>query len=247
MAVSAPMRLPTAHRWAAQEESVLARAALRSQHCGVGGPWALEIGGDRIEIYERFGAPTWHHDGAGRDRVIACGAAVAGLTVAVRVLGWLPETELLGDFQRPDLVATVSAGTRARPASDDVRRFQALFGHRRHRRTADPGELPVGAVGEIVRAGALPGVRLVPVSEFVTAGRKQGGEPALLVVTDADGRRDQVLAGAAMQHSWLAAVARGFSVRPQIRAFQSREYRQRVVRSAGLDGSPQLLLGLGIA
>ncbi|PRX45200.1 hypothetical protein B0I33_110300 [Prauserella shujinwangii] len=243
--VSVPPRLPVAHRWSEPERCVVARAALRSPRCGVGDPWTLEIRGERIELSERFAAPSWHHDGAGRDRVLACGAAVAGITVAVRVLGWLPEFVLLPDPARPDLVATVTARVRGRPARVGVRGFRAVFDPRRHRHPADPAELPAELVAEIVQAGSLPGVRLVPVDGAVTAGRKRSGEPGVLVLTGTDGRRDQLLAGAGTHHAVLAAKAHGLTAEPETRPFPFREYRMRVLRAVGLEGCPQLLLRLG--
>lgn len=244
MTATLPARA-AAHVWSAQEKSVLVRAALHTDSCGVGSPWTLEVHEQRVEIYERFRAASWLHDGAGRDRVLACGSALAGVAVAMRVLGWLPETVLLGDAARPDLAACVTARARLRPGNTDARRFQALFDQRRHRHTVDPATLPGDVLDEIVHAGAARGVSLVPLSSFTPASRKQTLDPGLLVVTAADGRRDQILAGAAMQQATLAARTRELTTAPQIGPFQFREFRQRVLRSCGLSGSPQLLLRLG--
>ncbi|NIJ12283.1 hypothetical protein FHU38_002627 [Saccharomonospora amisosensis] len=236
---------PPRHSWSEQEKGVLTRTALHTQACGQGSPWTLEIHGPRAEIFERFHSTLLRHDATGRDRVISCGAVLANLLVAVRVLGWLPEVALLGDAARPDLVATVTARTRNRPSAVDVRYFQAVFDRRRHRETIDPTELPSDVLAEIVQAGASTDVQLVPITSFVPAHRKQPLEPGLLVVTVTDGRRDQVLAGVSMQHAWLAARTRGLTASPRVEPFQSREFRQRMLRRCGLAGSPQLLLRLG--
>ncbi|MEU6641553.1 hypothetical protein ABZ863_03295 [Saccharomonospora sp. NPDC046836] len=245
MTTSPLLAPPVEHAWSAQERSVLVRAALNANPCGVGNPWTLEIQGHRAELYERFGATSWHHDGTGRDRVIACGTALASVVVAVRVLGWVPEITLLGDPSHPDLVATVTARARHRPSSADVRRFQAIFDRTRHRDTHDPGDFPEEMLADIMAAGTRPGVRLLALSAFTPANRKQTLDPGLLVVTTSDGRRDQVLAGAAMQEASLAARAYGLTSSPQISPFQFREFRQRIVRSRRVRGSPQLLLRLG--
>lgn len=238
---------PVEHAWSGHERGVLTRAALNSYPCGVGGPWTLEIHGSRIELYERFDAPTWHHEGTGRDRVIACGTAVACVAVAVRMLGWRPETALLGDPSRADTIATVTARARRRPSAADARRFQAIFDHTPHRHTVDPSALPADLVEEVAQAGTMPGVWLVPLPAFTTSGRRHTQDPGLLVVTTSDSRRDQVLAGAALQEASLAARARGLTVAPQTSPFQFREFRQRVVRTRRPGGSPQLLLRLGRA
>ncbi|MFF5989590.1 hypothetical protein [Prauserella flavalba] len=236
---------PALHAWSAQERDVLVRAAMNSYPCGVGRPWSLEVRGDRAELSERFGASSWHPEGVGRDRVIACGAALAGVVVAARMLGWQPETVLLGDPARPALVAGVTARGRHRPTGTDARRFRAIFDRTRHRHPVDPADLPEEPLAEVVRTGTMPGVQLVPLPSFTPAHRKQTVEAGLLVVTTSDGRRDQVLAGAAMQEASLAARALGLTAAPQISPFQFREFRQRLVRSCGLGGSPQLLLRLG--
>lgn len=237
---------PVAHTWSEQEKRVLIRTTTRACPCGAGTPWTLEITGPRAHIFERFDALGWHHDVVGRDRVIACGAALAALVTAVRVLGWAPEVALLADARRPDLVSTVTAHTRQRPTSSDVRLFRAAFESRRHRHTVDPHDLPPDLVSELVQEGMFTEVRVVPVPAFVPANRKQTVEPGLLVVTATDGRRDQVLAGAAMQRMWFAAKARGLTADPQIQPFSFRDFRQRLLRRYDLGGSPQLLLRLGI-
>ncbi|MEU3274963.1 hypothetical protein ABZ639_29300 [Saccharomonospora sp. NPDC006951] len=245
MTVSPVLGAGTRHAWSAEEKGVLASAARNALHCGVGSAWILRVREHDVEVHERFHATSWHHEGAGRDRVIACGAALAGVVVAVRVLGWLPEITLLGDPARPELVATVGASTRHRPSARDVRRFKAGFGRQRHRGAIDPGELDPALVEELVTAGEGQGVTVVPVSAFAPVNRKQTLDPGLLIVTAADGRRDQVAAGVAMQHCALAASARGLTAEPRTGPFQFREFRRRVLRGRGLSGSPQLLLRLG--
>ncbi|MBK1782834.1 hypothetical protein [Prauserella cavernicola] len=236
---------PAPHAWSGQERGVLVRAAMHSFPCGVGSPWTLQVRGHRAELSERFGASSWTHDGVGRDRVIACGAALAGVVVAARMLGWLTETELLGDPARPELVAGVAATGRHRPTSADVRRFQAIFDRGEPGVPVDPAELSEEVLAEVLRTGTMAGVRLVPLSAGATGQRKQTLEAGLLVVTTSDGRRDQLLAGTAMQEASLAARTLGLTVAPSISPFQFREFRQRVVRACRLGGSPQLLLRLG--
>lgn len=237
---------PPRHSWSEQEKGVLTRAAMHTYTCGATNPWTVEIHGPRVEIFERFHGTLLRKDATGRDRVLSCGAALANVLVGVRVLGWLPEVALLGDAARPDLVATVTARTRHRPGVADVHRFQAVFDRRRHRQTIDPTELPSDVLAEIVQAGTSTDVQLVPISSFVPAHRRQALEAGLLVVTVTDGRRDQLLAGASMQRTWLAARTRGLTASPQVEPFQSREFRQRMLKRCGLGGSPQLLLRLGM-
>jgi hypothetical protein len=234
------------HTWSEQEKSVLARAVWHAPACGgTRSPWTLRIHGTRADIAERFPGRLWRHDGAGRDHVIACGAALATLLTGVRVLGWVPEVALLPDGRASDLVARVTACARDRPSPVDVRWFRAAFDLRRHHATVAPAELPRELVARVARAGSSTEVRIVPVAAYAPANRKQLVEPGLLVATVTDGHRDQVLAGVAMQQCWLAAKAAGLTASPQIEPFQFREFRQRMLRRSGVGGSPQLLLRLG--
>jgi hypothetical protein len=52
---------------------------------------------------------TWP-DATGREMLIGCGAAVFGLRLAVRSLGYEPEVSLLPDAARPRLLASVRPG-----------------------------------------------------------------------------------------------------------------------------------------
>ena len=53
-------------------------------------------------------------DPIGREMVISCGAALFGLRLAVRSLGYQPVVERLPDPSQPRLLARVSVGARHR-------------------------------------------------------------------------------------------------------------------------------------
>ena len=74
--------------------------------------------------------------------LISCGAAVFGLRLAVRSLGYWPVTELLPDPARLRLLARVSTGAAA-PATGLERQMLAAVPHRHtHRGPFAPGPLP---------------------------------------------------------------------------------------------------------
>jgi nitroreductase len=86
------------------------RAATRAPSVHNTQPWVLELPDEgRAELYERLDRTLPRHDPLGRDRLISCGAALTHVLLAMRVLGWVPETTL---FPEPDL------DRRGRRASD---------------------------------------------------------------------------------------------------------------------------------
>ncbi|OQO93871.1 hypothetical protein B1813_04960 [Saccharomonospora piscinae] len=248
MTVGPPVLSRAGHTWSEQEKGVLSRAVLHAHRCGLAEPWNVRVHGHRVEIAENLPPALRGHAGADRNGVIATGCALAVVTSAVRVLGWAPETVLFGDPDRAELVATVVANRRHRPSPADVGRYRAVFEQRRHHRTLDPGDpeaLPPAVRDAVVRAGAVADAQVVPVPAVVAAHRKRGMDPGLLVVTATDGRRGQLVAGVALQRAWLSATALGLTAATVIEPFETREFRQRMVRHARVDGSPQLLLVLG--
>ncbi len=244
-----PVLATSGHVWSEQEKGVLARAASRACPCGGERPWELRVHGPRVEIAPRppVGGPD---DPTHRGRVLACGCALAVLTGAMRVLGWLPDVTVGATSDHGDPALTLTAVHRHRPSSTEVRHFRALFAHTRHEEPLDPTDsrqLSTPVREEILRAAATREVRVVPVPAIVPAHRKRGVDPGLLVVTTFDGRRGQLLAGVAMQRAWLAAVDHGMTAEPLLEPFAAREFRQRMARHAGVDGSPQVLLVVGSA
>ena len=75
-------------------------------------PWRFRTGPDAVEVW---GDPRrkLRTDPLGREMLISCGAAVFGLRLAVRSLGYWPVTELLPDPARLRLLARVSIGAAA--------------------------------------------------------------------------------------------------------------------------------------
>src|ERR1700728_3137150 len=72
-------------------------------------PWRFHVSRYVIELYSDPGRKL-RLDPVGREMIISCGAALFGLRLAVRSLGYLPEVELLPD--PPRLLARVRLGAR---------------------------------------------------------------------------------------------------------------------------------------
>jgi len=106
-------------------------------------PWRFTVSEDAIDLY----ADTSRQllvDPEGREMIISCGAALYGLRLAVRSLGYLPEVELLpGPAMRRPL-ARIRPGL-AEPMTADERKMLAAVPHRHtHRGPFEVGPLPAG-------------------------------------------------------------------------------------------------------
>jgi hypothetical protein len=105
-------------------------------------PWRFTVSGDEIELYADTSRQLTA-DPDGREMVISCGAALYGLRLAVRSLGYLPEVELVpGPAGRA--LARVGLG-QPMPMTSDERKMLAAVPHRHtHRGPFEPGLLPAG-------------------------------------------------------------------------------------------------------
>ena len=72
-------------------------------------PWRFKVGRYTIELYADLRRKL-RVDPLGREMLISCGAAVFGLRLAVRSLGYLPQVDLLPDPTRLRLLARVRLG-----------------------------------------------------------------------------------------------------------------------------------------
>jgi hypothetical protein len=149
-------------------------------------PWRFTISGDAIELHVDAGRQL-HIDPDGREMVISCGAALYGLRLAVRSLGYLPEVELLpGPAGRPPL-ARVRLGPPA-PMTADERKMLAAVPHRHtHRGPFEPGPLPTGLLARIHEDALAEGATLTEIdpgpardklrSLLVASARRQDRDP----------------------------------------------------------------------
>jgi hypothetical protein len=122
-------------------------------------PWRFRVGEYAIELYadqhRKLGV-----DPAGREMLISCGAALFGLRLAVRSLGYLPVVELLPDPARLRLLARITLGA-AEPMTDWERRMLAAVPHRHtHRGSFSPGPLPAGLLAGLQHDALAEGATL---------------------------------------------------------------------------------------
>src|SRR5215472_16159457 len=100
---------PLTRRIPARMVTAMLAAAARAPSVHNTQPWRFAVGPHAIDLYadpkRKLG-----QDRDGREMLISCGAALFGLRLAVRGLGYLPAVRLLPDSSQPTLLARVALG-----------------------------------------------------------------------------------------------------------------------------------------
>jgi hypothetical protein len=127
----------------AQHAQYLIATAARAPSVHNSQPWQFRVGSQTIELWcdpQR----KLRADPIGREMLISCGAALFGLRLAVRSLGYQPVVGLLPDRSQLRLVARVGIGAAA-PMNALERQMLAAVPHRHtHRGPFSAGPLPAG-------------------------------------------------------------------------------------------------------
>jgi Nitroreductase family len=149
-------------------------------------PWRFKATQDAIELYADQRRKL-HVDPVGREMLISCGAALFGLRLAVRSLGYRPVIELFPDRARLRLLARVTLGAAAPMTPAERALLEALPHRHTHRGPFDPGPLPDGLIARLqhdtLAEGATlavirPGLAFQRLADIVdTAARRLDLEP----------------------------------------------------------------------
>jgi Nitroreductase family len=111
-------------------------------------PWRFTVTGQAIELYADASRQLME-DLAGREMIMSCGAALFGLRLAIRSLGYQSEVDLFPESGQRRLLARVRAG-RPAPMTPDERAMLKAVPHRHtHRGAFEPGPLPVGLLDHL--------------------------------------------------------------------------------------------------
>ena len=122
-------------------------------------PWRFAVGTHAIDLYADP-ARKLRQDRPGREMLISCGAALFGLRLAIRELGYLPAVSLFPVPSRLGLLARVTLGPKA-PATAMERRMLAALPHRHtHRGAFDPGPVPAGLLARLQHDALAEGATL---------------------------------------------------------------------------------------
>lgn len=154
----------TKREWSAGETDVLARAVIRAPSVHNIQPWRLELPDGEAVLFERADLSLPHHDPRGRDRAISCGAAVANLEIAARVLSLEPRVRLLPDGPDADRVARLVVEGAHRPREAELHRYSAISRRRSYRRPFAGPVLSDEDVARLVTEAGGEDVRVRPVS-----------------------------------------------------------------------------------
>ena len=147
-------------------------------------PWRFRVGEYAIELHADVRRKL-RMDPLGRELLISCGAALFGLRLAVRSLGYLPAVELLPDPARLRLLATVRLGAAAPMTARERRMLDALPHRHTHRGPFAPGPLPAGLVPGLQHDALAEGAELVLIDRAIAYQKLAG-------VADAAGRRQDL-------------------------------------------------------
>ena len=123
-------------------------------------PWWFIAGGDEICLHADAGRQLMVADPRGREMLISCGAALFTARLALRSLGYVPETLVLPDPGRPLLVARLSWQRRAAAAGFEQRLFGQVRQRRTHRGGFDPPPLSPDLLAVLREGAARDGAAL---------------------------------------------------------------------------------------
>ena len=152
-----------AHLLARHAQYLIATAA-RAPSVHNSQPWRFRAGPRAIELWCDPRRKV-QHDAIGREMLISCGAALFGLRLAVRSLGYQPVVDLLPSRSQLRFMARVSIGAAA-PMNRLERQMLAAVPRRHTHRgpfTADP--LPAGLLAGLQNDALLEGATLALVDE----------------------------------------------------------------------------------
>jgi nitroreductase len=129
-------------------------------------PWRFRVGEYSIELYSDPGRKL-RVDPLGREMLISCGAALFGLRLAVRSLGYQPVVSLLPDPGRLRLLAEVTLRAAAPASALERQLLDAIPRRHTHRGPFAAGPLPARLMPALQHDALAEGAMLVPVDRTV--------------------------------------------------------------------------------
>lgn len=144
-------------------------------------PWRFRVGPSAIELY-CDPRRKLRVDPAGREMLVSCGAALFGLRLAIRSLGYRPVVEILPDPNRLRLLARVTAGGPEPMTALEREMLKAVPHRHAHRGDFAPGPLPAGMVAALQHDARAEGAALALVEPGPAYSR-------LAAIIGASGRR----------------------------------------------------------
>ena len=155
-------------------------------------PWRFAVGTHAIDLYADPSRKL-RYDRAGREMLISCGAALFGLRLAVRELGYLPAVSLFPEPSRIGLLARVTLGPKVPVTAMEWQMLAALPHRHTHRGAFDPGEVPASLLAGLQHDALAEGATLALIGN--------PGKYAKLAALVAEGSRMQALNPAAREET----------------------------------------------
>ncbi|MER7112961.1 Acg family FMN-binding oxidoreductase [Saccharomonospora azurea] len=128
-------------------------------------PWLFAVRDGEIDVLLDESRVLTVSDPDGREAILACGAAVLNIRLALARRGIACAVSILPDRTRPDLVATLRVGVGRRPPADDVRLAAAIAERHTNRRPFVDSPVPSVVRHALIRAAREEGARLMLLTE----------------------------------------------------------------------------------
>ncbi len=181
--VPAP-RAASAPRLSHDDVAFLVATAARAPSVHNTQPWKFRVQGNIIDLLADPQRQLQHVDPDGRELMISCGAALFGLRLGMRKLGYLAAVELLPDPAQPLLVARVTSAGHAAISRAEAELLAALPHRHTHRGAFAPGDIPVRLLTALRLDAAAEGAELLLMEDPATVTTLAG-----LVAAAADEQR----------------------------------------------------------
>jgi nitroreductase len=123
-------------------------------------PWQFIADGAEITLRADVGRQLAVADPSGREMMMSCGAALFTAKLALRSLGYVPETRVLPDPTDPLLIARLRWRRQVAPATGEERLFNQVTRRRTHRGGFEPVPPPAGLIRSLRQEAAGYGAAL---------------------------------------------------------------------------------------
>lgn len=123
-------------------------------------PWWFSASDAAISLYADSGRQLMVADPAGREMLMSCGAALFNARLALRSLGYLPETHILPEPAQSLLVATLTWPRQHAPTLYEHQLFSQVRSRRTHRGGFDPLPLSPRLLAVLAEGAARDGAAL---------------------------------------------------------------------------------------
>jgi hypothetical protein len=128
-------------------------------------PWRFRVRRSGLDLHADPARRLRAIDPAGREMLVSCGAAVFGVRLGLRHLGYGAAVELLPDAHHPGLLARVRLDGEVAPTAEDGEMLAAVPHRHTHRGPFSPEPIPPGLLVRLQHDAMAEGATLVLIDE----------------------------------------------------------------------------------